>query len=75
MSVEIRVPDLGESVVEATIARWLKKEGDPVRVENPEQLAAYLRWASVAATFVASEPARHFGPAPWQPFDQGRLVW
>lgn len=32
MSVEIRVPDLGESVVEATIARWLKKEGDPVRV-------------------------------------------
>src|SRR5689334_11586336 len=32
MSVEIRVPDLGESVVEATIANWLKKEGDAVRV-------------------------------------------
>jgi 2-oxoglutarate dehydrogenase E2 component (dihydrolipoamide succinyltransferase) len=32
MSVEIRVPDLGESVVEATIARWLKKEGEPVKV-------------------------------------------
>jgi 2-oxoglutarate dehydrogenase E2 component (dihydrolipoamide succinyltransferase) len=30
MSVEIRVPPLGESVVEATISRWLKQEGDPV---------------------------------------------
>jgi 2-oxoglutarate dehydrogenase E2 component (dihydrolipoamide succinyltransferase) len=31
MSVEIRVPTLGESIVEATIATWLKHEGDPVR--------------------------------------------
>jgi 2-oxoglutarate dehydrogenase E2 component (dihydrolipoamide succinyltransferase) len=30
MSVEIRVPPLGESVVEATVGRWTKKEGDPV---------------------------------------------
>ena len=30
MPVEIRVPQLGESVVEATITRWLKKEGDAV---------------------------------------------
>lgn len=30
MPVEIRVPQMGESVVEATIARWLKKEGDMV---------------------------------------------
>ncbi|HEX2516341.1 MAG TPA: biotin/lipoyl-containing protein, partial [Chloroflexota bacterium] len=30
MSVEIRVPQLGESVVEATVARWLKQEGEPV---------------------------------------------
>lgn len=30
MPVEIRVPQLGESVVEATITRWLKHEGDPV---------------------------------------------
>ena len=30
MSVEIRVPELGESIVDATIASWLKKEGDPV---------------------------------------------
>ncbi|MBE2271446.1 MAG: dihydrolipoyllysine-residue succinyltransferase, partial [Anaerolinea sp.] len=32
MAFEIKVPDLGESVVEATVARWLKNEGDPVAV-------------------------------------------
>src|SRR6266487_3527943 len=31
MSAEIRVPTLGESIVDATIASWLKKEGDPVK--------------------------------------------
>ena len=31
MSVEIRVPSLGESIVDATIATWLKHEGDPVQ--------------------------------------------
>ncbi|CAN5359382.1 2-oxoglutarate dehydrogenase complex dihydrolipoyllysine-residue succinyltransferase [soil metagenome] len=30
MSVEIRVPPLGESVVEATVGRWAKQEGDAV---------------------------------------------
>ncbi|HEX5724815.1 MAG TPA: biotin/lipoyl-containing protein, partial [Longimicrobiaceae bacterium] len=30
MAVEIRVPPLGESVVEATVGRWLKQEGDSV---------------------------------------------
>src|SRR5581483_6067322 len=31
MSTEVRVPTLGESIVDATIASWLKKEGDQVR--------------------------------------------
>jgi 2-oxoglutarate dehydrogenase E2 component (dihydrolipoamide succinyltransferase) len=31
MPVEIRVPTLGESVVEATIAQWLKAPGDAVK--------------------------------------------
>jgi 2-oxoglutarate dehydrogenase E2 component (dihydrolipoamide succinyltransferase) len=31
----IVVPELGESVVEARIARWLKKAGDPVEVGEP----------------------------------------
>lgn len=35
MSVEIVVPALGESVKEATVAKWLKKVGDPVRVDDP----------------------------------------
>jgi 2-oxoglutarate dehydrogenase E2 component (dihydrolipoamide succinyltransferase) len=30
MSVEIRVPPLGESVVEATVGRWTKQEGEQV---------------------------------------------
>jgi 2-oxoglutarate dehydrogenase E2 component (dihydrolipoamide succinyltransferase) len=35
MSAEIRVPQLGESVVEATVGRWLKSEGDAVAVGDP----------------------------------------
>jgi 2-oxoglutarate dehydrogenase E2 component (dihydrolipoamide succinyltransferase) len=35
MATEIRVPQLGESVVEATIGRWLKKVGDSVRQDEP----------------------------------------
>jgi 2-oxoglutarate dehydrogenase E2 component (dihydrolipoamide succinyltransferase) len=35
MSIQIKVPALGESVTEATIARWLKKEGDPVSADEP----------------------------------------
>ena len=32
MAAEIKVPQLGESVVEATVGRWLKGEGDTVEV-------------------------------------------
>lgn len=35
MSQDIRVPTLGESVTEATIAKWFKNEGDPVKVDEP----------------------------------------
>ncbi|HEY8964258.1 MAG TPA: 2-oxoglutarate dehydrogenase complex dihydrolipoyllysine-residue succinyltransferase [Alphaproteobacteria bacterium] len=31
----IKVPSLGESVSEATIAKWLKKEGDAVKADEP----------------------------------------
>src|SRR6185436_1653314 len=30
MAMEIRVPALGESIVEATVGRWLKRQGDHV---------------------------------------------
>ncbi len=35
MTVEIRVPTLGESVTEATVARWLKKPGEAVARDEP----------------------------------------
>ena len=35
MTIEITVPELGESVIEATIQQWLKKEGDFVEVGEP----------------------------------------
>src|SRR5450631_2967630 len=35
MATEIRVPTLGESVTEATIGRWFKKMGEPVRADEP----------------------------------------
>jgi 2-oxoglutarate dehydrogenase E2 component (dihydrolipoamide succinyltransferase) len=35
MSKEIRVPALGESVTEATIAKWFKNEGDAIKVDEP----------------------------------------
>jgi len=35
MSVEIRVPSLGESVSSATVARWLKQPGEPVAADEP----------------------------------------
>jgi 2-oxoglutarate dehydrogenase E2 component (dihydrolipoamide succinyltransferase) len=35
MATEIKVPALGESVNEATVARWLKKIGDTVAMDDP----------------------------------------
>ncbi len=35
MTVPVKMPQLGETVVEGTIIRWLKKEGDPVATDEP----------------------------------------
>jgi 2-oxoglutarate dehydrogenase E2 component (dihydrolipoamide succinyltransferase) len=35
MSEAIKVPAVGESIVEGTIARWLKKDGDWVQADEP----------------------------------------
>ena len=35
MAVEIKVPALGESVTEATVAKWLVKAGDSVSIDQP----------------------------------------
>ena len=34
MTTEVRVPTLGESVTEATVATWFKKPGDAVAVDE-----------------------------------------
>ena len=35
MAYEIKVPSLGESIVEATVARWLKRVGETVAAGEP----------------------------------------
>jgi len=35
MSIQIQVPAMGESVTEATVGRWFKKEGDSVARDEP----------------------------------------
>ena len=35
MSIQLKVPSLGESVTQATLGAWLKKEGDAVAADEP----------------------------------------
>ena len=35
MAIEIKVPTLGESVADATVARWIKSTGDAVKADEP----------------------------------------
>ena len=35
MAVAVIMPELGESIVEGTIVRWLKQEGDSVQEDEP----------------------------------------
>src|SRR2546429_279980 len=35
MSVSVSMPQLGESVTEGTVTRWLKKEGERVEADEP----------------------------------------
>lgn len=35
MPIDVKVPSVGESVTEGTIARWLKKDGAQVRADEP----------------------------------------
>lgn len=50
MAYEIKVPELGESIVEATVSTWLKKEGDLVNVgETVVELATDKVDVEVAA--------------------------
>src|SRR4051812_47930640 len=35
MATEIKVPSLGESITEATVAKWLKRAGEAVAADEP----------------------------------------
>ena len=35
MTIELKIPEVGESVTEAIITRWLKAEGDRVEKDEP----------------------------------------
>ncbi len=35
MAIALKVPSLGESVTQATVGAWLKKEGEPVQADEP----------------------------------------
>ncbi|HUL60547.1 MAG TPA: 2-oxoglutarate dehydrogenase complex dihydrolipoyllysine-residue succinyltransferase [Anaeromyxobacteraceae bacterium] len=35
MAIELKVPSLGESITQATIGAWLKREGEPVAADEP----------------------------------------
>ncbi|HMD64055.1 MAG TPA: 2-oxoglutarate dehydrogenase complex dihydrolipoyllysine-residue succinyltransferase [Stellaceae bacterium] len=35
MATEIKVPNLGESITEATVSKWLKRPGEPVALDEP----------------------------------------
>src|SRR5947208_1041187 len=35
MATSVQMPELGESVTEGTVTRWLKKVGDSVEVDDP----------------------------------------
>ncbi|MDX6359853.1 MAG: hypothetical protein QOH37_2907, partial [Nocardioidaceae bacterium] len=35
MATEVNLPELGESVTEGTVTRWLKQVGDQVAVDEP----------------------------------------
>ena len=35
MAIEVAMPQMGESVVEGTVTRWLVKEGDLVKEDQP----------------------------------------
>jgi len=55
MTIEIRVPTLGESVTEATVSRWLKAVGDPVK---RDEAVVELETDKISLEVTAAEAGR-----------------
>ena len=62
MGVEIRVPSLGESVAEATVAKWFKQIGDTV-TEDEQIVAEDLRQTLLEMGYDAFAVASSSGEA------------
>ena len=62
MPTEIKVPGLGESITEATVAKWLKQPGEPVAMDEPvaelETDKVTLEIPAPAAGMLARDPGR-----------------
>ena len=48
MATEVKVPALGESITEATLAQWLKKPGEAVAADEPIATLEPTRSASTS---------------------------
>ncbi len=63
MPTQILVPELGESIVEATVSRWLKQEGEEVAadevllvIENDKvEIDVPSPWGGVVVEVLAAE--------------------
>jgi 2-oxoglutarate dehydrogenase E2 component (dihydrolipoamide succinyltransferase) len=68
MATDVKIPELGESVSEATIVRWLKQDGETVRADEPlleieTEKAAMEVTAEVGGRLSILQPAgAHVGP-------------
>jgi 2-oxoglutarate dehydrogenase E2 component (dihydrolipoamide succinyltransferase) len=72
MPVDVRVPQLGESVSEAVIVRWLKQDGELVRADEP---LLELETEKAAMEVVAEAAGRlHIGQAAGARVGAGAVV-
>ena len=82
----IQVPPLGESIVEATVSRWLKKEGDPVAAGDTlveletdkitvEVPALAISSTDIRARVRARRPIRYLTPEPVGSYIEKRTLY
>jgi phosphotransferase system IIA component len=62
--IEIHVPELGESVADATVGRWLKQEGETVKsgealVELETDKITFVQVAPITPNLILSYVAEH----------------
>ena len=56
MALEIKVPNVGESITEVTIAQWMKKSGERGEEEGRARTAAAPATATATAAAATATP-------------------